>query len=454
MPFIPHTEEEVSEMLATINVTSIDELFSEIPSALQINSPLNIASGMNEMQATQLLKKRANENVLLSNYIGAGCYEHYIPACVWELTSRGEFMTAYTPYQAEASQGNLQLMWEYQSMMASLMGLSVSNASLYDGATALAEAILMALRTRRKATTHIWVPMNLHPQYRAVLSTILKPQQIQIHEIPYQLNEGTISLSDLEEILKKFPCDVLVISQPNFFGGIEAVDALTNWAHRHEATVVGVVNPIAMNLLKPPGEWGEKGAQIACGEGQPLGVPMNYGGPYFGFLCCQKDLVRQMPGRIVGKTVDLSGKEGFTLTLQAREQHIRRGKATSNICTNQGLLVTAATIYMSVMGPSGLKNVAQQSHAKANTLYQKLLTIPGVTSVFSSEKFHEFVVRLPVSVKAVLAKMRLAGIQAGVDLSEYYPELDNTLLVCVTEMKTPEQLESYFLALSEACRLG
>ncbi len=454
MPFIPHTEAEISEMLAAINVASIDTLFSEIPSELQLNAPLNIASGMNEMQATQLLKKRANENILLSNYIGAGCYEHHIPACVWELTSRGEFMTAYTPYQAEASQGNLQLMWEYQSMMASLMGLSVSNASLYDGATALAEAILMALRTRRKATANIWLPMNLHPQYRAVLNTILKPQQIQLHEITYELNTGTISLSALENMLKKSSCDVLIISQPNFFGGIEAVDELTNWAHRNEATVIGVVNPMAMNLLVPPGEWGEKGAQIACGEGQPLGVPMNYGGPYFGFLCCQKDLVRQMPGRIVGKTVDLEGKLGFTLTLQAREQHIRRGKATSNICTNQGLLVTAATIYMSVMGPDGLKNVAQHSHAQAEKLYQKILTIPGVTSVFSCDRFHEFVVRLPVPVKQALEKMRSLGIQAGIDLSDYYPELDNSLLVCVTETKTTEQLEGYFIALSEACRLG
>lgn len=449
MPFIPHTEEEVAQMLSTIGVQSVEDLFSEVPHELKVSEPLGISEGLNEMQVTELVKSLANKNKTLSNFIGAGCYEHFIPACVWDLTSRGEFMTAYTPYQAEAAQGNLQLLWEYQTMMASMMGLPISNASMYDGATSLAEAVLMGLRSRKNKSMNVWVPMNLHPHYRTVLDTFLKPQKIELVEIPYQLETGCLAVAELEKRQKENPCDVLVINQPNFFGQIEPTSELGQWAEKNNVTVVGVVNPVAMNLLKPPGEWGEKGADIACGEGQPLGVPMNYGGPYFGFLCCQKPLLRQLPGRLVGRTKDRNNATGFTLTLQAREQHIRRGKATSNICTNQGLLVTAATIYMSLMGAKGLRQVAQNAHNNAYYLSEKILSLPGVSSVFSGTFFHEFVVRLPKPVSQVLAKMQKEGIQAGLDISDYYPELDNALLICATETKTQAQLDHYYDVLKE-----
>lgn len=448
MPFIPHTETEVVEMLEAIGADSIEDLFSEIPQELKVKKALDLPEGMNEMMLSQHVKMLGKKNNPKDCYLGAGCYDHYIPACVWDLTSRGEFMTAYTPYQAEASQGNLQLLWEYQTMMASLMAMPISNASLYDGASALAESCLMALRARRSKTMSVWVPMNSHPHYRQTLNAILKPQEISITEIPYELESGLISLKQLDEMLKQGkPCDVLIISQPNFFGGLESVDKLTNWAHQNNISVIGVVNPIAMNLLKPPGQWGDKGADIACGEGQPLGVPMNFGGPFFGFLCCQQPLLRQLPGRLVGRTVDINGQQGFTLTLQAREQHIRRGKATSNICTNQGLLVTAATIYMSVMGPEGLKRVAEQSHRGAQKLYQALLNIKGISSVFKGVGFHEFVIRVKAPVKTVLQKMQEQHIQAGIDLSSYYPELDNTILLCVTETKTEEMLNKFIEAM-------
>lgn len=450
MPFIPHTEREVKEMLQAIGETDIESLFSEIPDNLKVKKALDLPSGMTEMQMSQHAKMRGSENNLMTCYLGAGSYDHFIPACVWDLTSRGEFMTAYTPYQAEASQGNLQLLWEYQTMMASLMGLPVSNASLYDGASALAESVLMALRTRRKKTMSVWVPMGLHPHYRQTLVAILKPQDIELVEIPYHLDTGLLDMATLETKLKSgAACDVLIISQPNFFGGLETVDELTDWAHQNKAMVVAHVNPMAMSWLKPPGEWGGKGADIACGEGQPLGVPMNGGGPYFGFMCCQQALIRQMPGRLVGRTVDHTGAPGFTLTLQAREQHIRRGKATSNICTNQGLLVTAATIYMSVMGPEGLKRVAYQSYHQAEKLYEQLLGVDGIEPVFDNVRFHEFVIRTKMPVKDVLFKMQKSNIQAGVSLCDYYPELDNTLLVCATETKTDEMLNDYVQAMDK-----
>lgn len=453
MPYIPHTEQDVQEMLATIGADSVEALFSEIPDDLKVKKPLPIDPGMSEMQVSALIRAKAQQNQCLINYLGGGSYEHYIPACVWELATRGEFMTAYTPYQAEAAQGNLQLLWEYQTMMASLMGMQVSNASMYDGASALAEAVLMALRTRRGNTMRVWVPRQLHPHYRTVLKTILEPQNIHITEVAYDLKSGCYSMQALHQLLDEQPCDVFVISQPNFFGQVEDVDELTSWAHKQGATVVAHVNPLMMSWLKPPGAWGDTGADIACGEGQPLGVPMNYGGPYFGFLCCKMDLVRQMPGRIVGRTVDRQGNTGFTLTLQAREQHIRRGKATSNICTNQGLLVTAATIYMSVMGPHGLRQVCQRAHENAYYLYEKCLSIQGVTPVFQGYHGYEFVIQLPKQkkVKQFLKQMQKNGIQAGLDLGAYYPELGNALMICVTETKTQSDLDLYVEQLQALC---
>jgi glycine dehydrogenase subunit 1 len=447
MPFIPHTDVEVQEMLATIGAHSIDDLFDEIPSQLKNTELTDIPNGLSEMELARVIRERAQKNKPGLCFMGAGAYEHHIPAAVWDLTSRGEFMTAYTPYQAEASQGTLQLIYEYQTMMTRLTGMDYSNASLYDGASALAEAVLMAVRANKNSQSpRVLIPKTLHPLYRQTLQAIITQQKIELIDVPYG-TQGNIPLTAMEPWNKEAIC-ALVIQQPNFFGSFEAVDQLTDWAHERNIFVIAVTNPISLGLLKEPGQWGEKGADIVCGEGQPLGIPLAGGGPYFGFMCCKKAWVRQMPGRIVGRTVDKTGKTGFTLTLQAREQHIRRAKATSNICTNQGLLVTAATIYMSLLGPTGLKKVAQASHQNAQQLAQQLTQIPGVELIFNTPFFHEFIIRLEKPVKTLLTELMKLGIQGGLDLSELYPELGNALLICATETKTQQDLVFYQKQLS------
>lgn len=448
MPFIPHTEADVREMLDTIGADSVEALFGEIPPSLRTAKLAGIPAGLTEMEVGRLLQERAQLNDRGLCFIGAGAYEHHIPAAVWDITTRGEFMTAYTPYQAEASQGTLQLIYEYQTMIASLTGMQVSNASLYDGASALAEAILMAVRANKHSKSHrILLPTTVHPAYRETVQAIVRNQQIELITVPFDSKGGNITLDALKPFANE-DITALVIAQPNFFGVLEDVDALTDWAQQKGALVIGVVNPTAMAVLKEPGSWGKTGADIVCGEGQPLGVPLMSGGPYFGFLTCKKDYVRQMPGRIVGRTVDLNGKQGFALTLQAREQHIRRSKATSNICTNQGLLVTAATIYMSILGPEGLRRVASASHANTRMLVEKLTSIAGVELVFDRPFFHEAVLRLPCSVDSVLEKLDAAGILGGYDLTHVYPELGNALLICATETKTEADLDLYYKELS------
>ncbi|UJP05194.1 MAG: aminomethyl-transferring glycine dehydrogenase subunit GcvPA [Nitrosomonas sp.] len=445
MPFIPHTEEDIAEMLASIGAKSIEELFDEIPKELVSGELTGVPPGLSELQITRLMMERANKDGFYQNFIGAGAYEHHIPAAVWQITTRGEFYSSYTPYQAEASQGTLQLLYEYQSMMASLTGMDVSNASMYDGATALAEAALMAVRSH-KTSRKILIPQTVHPIYRQVVRAIVSNQKIEVVELPFCTECGQI----LPESLAKSNHEdfaALVIPQPNFFGVLEQVDALTDWAHSKNAFAIGVVNPTSLALLTPPGEWGSKGADIAVGEGQPLGIPLSSGGPYFGFMACKNDLVRQMPGRIIGRTTDLDGKEGFVLTLQAREQHIRRSKATSNICTNQGLMVTAATIYMSLIGPEGLRRIAAQSHANTQELIEQLEKISGVKRTFSGPTFHEAVLTLPKKTTDILNQLKQKGILGGLDLSTHYPELGNTLLVCATETKTAEDLHNYQQAL-------
>src|SRR6202050_1688412 len=320
MPFIPHTPDDVAHMLAVIGAPSIDTLFDEIPVALKAKPLDGVPPGLCEMDVARLVTERAAVDGRLLNFIGAGAYEHHIPAPVWAIASRGEFYSAYTPYQAEASQGTLQLIYEFQTMIARLTGMSIANASLYDGASAMVE-------------------------------------------------EG---------------------------------DALTDWAHAHAALVIAVVNPTSLALLKPPGEWGARGADIAVGEGQPLGVPLSGGGPYLGFMSTRTEHVRQMPGRIVGRTLDTAGQQGFTLTLQAREQHIRRAKAISNICTNQGLLVTAATISLSLMGPQGLERTAAAAHARCRELVAALTRLPGVRLAFAGPYFHEAAPQLDTAGSAVL----------------------------------------------------
>jgi len=452
MPFIPHTEEDVRVMLAAAGVSSVEDLFAEIPEDLRQVDLSAVPEGISEMELFRLMHDRAKQNNSLQCFIGAGAYEHHIPGAVWDVATRGEFMTAYTPYQAEASQGSLQLMYEFQTMMASLMGLDVSNASLYDGASALAEAILMAMRwvhgkKGQLIVPTILLPQTVHPHYRQVIQTIVGQHEANIVEVPYEAKTGRISIQALETTASE--AHIVVLPQPNFFGVLEDVDALCDWAKQKNILVIGQVNPLSAALLKPPGQWGKTGADLACGEGQPLGIPLSYGGPYYGFLCCKKEYIRQMPGRIVGRTVDVDGKDGFVLTLQAREQHIRRAKATSNICTNQGLMVTASTIHMSLMGPQGLRKVAMVSHQRAKALQQLLAAIKGVEIVFASPFFHEFVLRLPQAVETVLQALARRHIQGGYNLKQYYPELGESLLICATETKSQEDLQAYAQALRE-----
>lgn len=448
MPFIPHTEEDIRAMCAAIGVSTIEQLFDEIPQSLKSDGLAGIPPGMNEMQITRLMHERARQDRPMLNFIGAGAYEHHIPAAVWQVATRGEFYSAYTPYQAEASQGTLQLLYEYQSMIASLAGLDATNASLYDGASALAEAVLMAVRLHKTAR-RVLLPANVNPAYRRVAASIVSNQRIELVEVPYSGADGRVSIETLETLGKE-DFAALVVAQPNFFGVLDTVDVLTDWARARGALTIACVNPTALALLKSPGEWGSHGADIAVGEGQPLGVPLANGGPYFGFIACKQALVRQMPGRIVGGTVDAEGRRGYTLTLQAREQHIRRSKATSNICTNQGLAVTAATIYLAMLGAQGLKNVAAQSHANTRLLLEKVKRVPGVEQVFSAPVFHEAVIRLPRAADSVLANMRSRGILGGYDISRDFPALGAALLVCATETKTETDLDAYALALAAA----
>ena len=448
MPFIPHTEEDIAEMLASIGAKTIEELFDEIPKELVSGELTGVPPGLSEMEISRLMMERATTDGFYQNFIGAGAYEHHIPAAVWQITTRGEFYSSYTPYQAEASQGTLQLLYEYQTMMASLTGMDVSNASMYDGATALAEAALMAVRSH-KSSRRILIPKTVHPVYRQVVRAIVSNQKIEVVELPFNTQSGQIEPGSLSEFSNE-EFAALVIPQPNFFGVLEQVDALTDWAHSKNAFAIGVVNPTALALLTPPGEWGSKGADIAVGEGQPLGIPLSSGGPYFGFMACKNDLVRQMPGRIIGRTTDLDNKPGFVLTLQAREQHIRRSKATSNICTNQGLMVTAATIFMSLLGPEGLRRVAAQSHANTLELVEQLAKINGVKRTFSGPVFHEAALTLAAPVAEILSKLKQKGILGGLDLQGHYPELGNALLVCATETKTTNDLQNYAEALKHA----
>ena len=448
MPFIPHTEDDIREMLAAIRAEKISDLFDEIPRDLLIRDLDGIPEAISEMEVARLMRGLAGKDGAPLCFAGAGAYEHHIPAVVWDIATRGEYYSAYTPYQAEASQGTLQTIYEFQSMMVELTGMDVSNASLYDGASAVAEAALMAVRAnRRSKSTRVLLSAGVNPVYEKVAQAIAGNQGLAFDRLGLDVERGITALESLDSSAEA-PVAV-VIQQPTFFGSMERIDELTDWAHERGALVIAVVNPTSLALLKSPGEWGKEGADIVCGEGQPLGIPLSSGGPYFGFMACKSAIIRQMPGRIVGRTVDLNGETGYTLTLQAREQHIRRSKATSNICTNQGLMVTAATIYLSLLGEEGLARVATTSHAKTVELVAALTAIEGIESVFDGPFFHEALLRLDRPVAPVIAALSARNIIAGVDLSEEYAELGNVLLVCATETKTTADIEAYAVAMAE-----
>ena len=449
MPFIPHTAEDTASMLSSIGVADTQALFDEIPRSMQHGELNNIPAGISEMTLLKQAQTLANKNKNGICFIGAGSYEHHIPAAVWDITSRGEFLTAYTPYQAEASQGTLQLLYEYQTMIAELTGMEVANASMYDGATALAEAVLMAVRINKHSKTNrVLIAGTIHPYYRETLETIVRNQHIELLTLPFDSTQGITPTRALDQYSDQ-DITALVIAQPNFFGCLEEVDAMSDWAHAHQIISVACVNPISLGLLKPPGLWGQHGVDIVCGEGQPLGSPMASGGPYFGFFSTRMEHVRQMPGRLIGRTLDKDGHQGFSLTLQAREQHIRRGKAKSNICTNQGLLVTAATIHMSLLGAHGLMQVAECCHHNTHELVHALTQINGVNLLFHAPYFHEAVLTLAKPVDEVLSFLRTQGIDGGYNIGEHYPELGHALLICATEMRTDEEIAHYAKALAE-----
>lgn len=446
MPFVPHTPDDERAMLDSIGVSSVESLFDEIPESLRSGELSETPPGISEMTLMRLMSERARQDEVRLSFLGAGAYEHHIPAAVWDLVGRGEFMTAYTPYQAEASQGTLQLIYEFQTMITRLMQMDVANASVYDGASAVGEAILMAVRANKKVKSRrVLVAGDINPAYLDACRVIVGSQGIEIERIPFDPSAGLVS--------PETPVDdaaAVVIAYPNFFGGLNDVDLLTDRAHASNTLVIGVVNPTAMALLKPPGAWGKTGADIAVAEGQPLGIPLSSGGPYLGIMCCSKAIVRQMPGRIIGRTTDLDGRDGFALTLQAREQHIRRGKATSNICTNQGLLVTAAAIYLSLMGDAGLRSVAIQSHRGLERLLGAATVLPGVSRAFEGPVFHEAVLRLPARASRVLENMAGDGILGGYDLAGVDENLADCILVNVTETKTETDIEAFIECLRDA----
>lgn len=444
MPFVPHTQPEIESMLSAIGADSIDELFDEIPADLQVDGLHHVPAMASEMEVMAKLAELSGLDETGPCFLGAGCYDHHIPAAVWDLTARGEFMTAYTPYQAEASQGTLQLIYEYQSMLAHLTGMDVSNASVYDGASGLAEAVLMAVRANRKVKVRrVLVPETVHPLYRRAAVNIVANQGIEIKVLPMNA-QGCLDQAALADYADQ--ATALVIQQPNFFGTFEDAQALASWAKSHNMLTIAVVNPLSLAVLAPPGEWG---ADIVCGDGQPFGIPMASGGPSFGFMCTRSALVRQLPGRIIGRTTDATGNVGYALTLQAREQHIRRAKATSNICTNQGLLVTAGTIYLSLLGEQGLQRVAAQCHHNTLQLVQQLCDVPGVRRAFDGPYFHECVIRLPQSADRVVDELLDRGIVAGLALGDYFPDMQDALLVCATEKRTPADIQRYVAALTQ-----
>lgn len=452
MGYIPHTEEETREMLAQIGLSSLEQLFGEVPAELAAPDLAALPPAMTEWQLARLMGERAAQDGGLLNFVGAGAYEHHIPAPVWEIAGRGEFYTAYTPYQPEASQGTLQTLYEFQSMLAGLMAMHAANASLYDGASALAEAVRMALRCRRPGESRrVLVPTTVSPHYRRVLRALVP--EAELVALPYCTQGGHIP----PESLQSFgDVAALVIPQPNYFGILEEVHALTAWVRQRGGLSIALVNPVAMGLLAPPGEWGELGVDIACGEGQPLGAPLSSGGPYFGFICCRESHLRQMPGRIVGRTREVAprGRRGFVLTLQAREQHIRRAKATSNICTNQGLMAIAAAIHMALIGPEGLRAIALTCHERTRTLLAEIQTRTGITPLFDRPFFHETVFRVAGAVVPLLESMSRQGVAAGVALGADYGELADALLVCATETRSDDDLRRYAAVLAATLEKG
>ncbi|MGO8791283.1 MAG: aminomethyl-transferring glycine dehydrogenase subunit GcvPA [Terriglobia bacterium] len=441
MRYLPNSAADRQAMLKAAGHAHIDELFAQIPEDLQCKGKLNLPGPLSEAEILEFFRQAAADSSReYISLLGAGAYSHYRPVVIDALLSRGEFFTAYTPYQAEISQGTLQAMFEFQTMMTQLTGQEVSNASLYDGSTATTEAALMALRVTRRR--RVVLARTLHPEYRQILRTYVRHLDVELVEVPYATS-GQIDAAQLRSAVDAQTAAV-VVQSPNFFGALELIPEIASIAHRQGALlIVTVTEPLSLAIVKPPAE-----ADIVCGEAQSFGVPVAFGGPYVGFLTTREKFVRQMPGRLVGQTVDTQGRRGFVLTLATREQHIRREKATSNICTNQSLCALAATIYLCLLGKTGLRQLAEQNLTKAHYTARRLREVSGFETPFASPHFNEFVVKVPGDAERLLEDLRREKIIGGLHLGEFYPELANHLLLCCTELVSRAAIDR----LAEVCR--
>ncbi len=446
MTFNPHTPEDRASMTAAIGVDAVDDLFAAVPERVRFPE-LRLPRMLTEMEAASRLSELAERNVYPKNgdtFLGAGSYHHYVPATVGQILARGEFYTAYTPYQPEVSQGTLQVIYEFQTMVAELFGMEVANASMYDGATALAEGALVGVSSSRKRHKII-VAGTVNPSYREVLRTYFSGLSLELVELPVPTRSFVTSVEDvLPQLGDDLAC--VVVQYPNFFGGIEDIEAIGQAAHDAGGLLVVSCYPIPLGLLRAPGDLG---ADVVTADGQALGVAQSYGGPYVGLLATRQKFVRQMPGRLAGETIDTDGKRGFVLALQTREQHIRREKATSNICTNQGLMATAATVYMASLGPEGFREVATRCYQNAHYLADQLQRLPGYHMALDVPFFHEFVIELPEPAAAINARLAKAGIIGGYDLGRVEPSLARHMLICATELNGKASIDRLIAALTD-----
>ncbi|ASA95491.1 MULTISPECIES: aminomethyl-transferring glycine dehydrogenase subunit GcvPA [Anoxybacillus] len=434
--YLPMTEEDKQQMLQTIGVQSIDELFSDIPESVRFQGEYNIKPAKSEPELMKELMALAEKNADMkthTSFLGAGVYDHYIPTIVDHVISRSEFYTAYTPYQPEISQGELQAIFEFQTMICELTGMDVANSSMYDGGTALAEAALLsAAHTKKKK---VLLSSAVHPEYRDVVKTYAKGPGLEVVEIPYKNG-----VTDVDALQKEMNEDVacVIVQYPNFFGQIEPLKDIEPIAHAHKGMFVVASNPLALGVLTPPGQFG---ADIVVGDAQPFGIPTQFGGPHCGYFAVKSALMRKIPGRLVGQTTDEEGRRGFVLTLQAREQHIRRDKATSNICSNQALNALAASVAMTALGKNGVKEMATMNIQKAHYAKETFVN-HGFDVVFTGPFFNEFVIRLNKPIAEVNKKLLEKGIIGGYDLGRDYPELQNCMLIAVTELRTKEEIDT------------
>ena len=431
MKYFPHTTEDIEQMLAVAGLKSLDDLFAEIPQQLLFNKEFALPEAMSEAEIRRFFDELGNKNSRLVCFAGAGVEDHYSPSVINAIIQRGEFLTAYTPYQPEISQGTLQYIFEYQSMITELTGMDVTNASMYDGTTATAEAMMMTIAAAKKRNK-VLVSATINPKVKRVVETYAKYQGVSVETIPEK--EGVTDLAALEVMLAGDDVAGVILAQPNFYGIIEDYTGVADMCHAKKALMVMNANPSSLAVLKTPAEWG---ADIACGDAQSLGIPMNYGGPYVGYLATTNALVRKLPGRIVGATADVDGKRAFVITLQAREQHIRREKANSNICSNQSLMALYVTIYLSLMGHKGLKEVNAASYGGAHYLAEKLVATGKCTLAFDKPFMNEFAVKTAVPAKDIQEALLAAGILGGVRIA------DDMLLICVTEQRTKAEIDKF-----------